>query len=209
MYHSVLYNIRFYQFASIYDILQISKGYKLYRVCPGRHTIYLSTIFGTIFRHSRWLMAMTYVFTVFMVTLLFLSETERDGPYRDIAKIVWKPHSHRVIFTTSAQKSRDIRAMSLQVPYDYLRSLRSFLTPKCQSRILQCPQDQSAIPVRGSCDLLAMFLWATGLRFFKMCHSAELNKIVQATMSVNPYDDRRVSYGDAHGKGDLDIVWAS
>ena len=34
----------------------------------------------------------------------------------------------------------------------------------------------------------------------------ELNKIVEATMPVNPYDDRKVSL---HGNGDLDIVRAS
>ena len=35
-----------------------------------------------------------------------------------------------------------------------------------------------------------------GLRaydYFKICHYVELNKIVEATMSVNPYDDRKVS----------------
>ena len=47
---------------------------------------------------------------------------------------------------------------------------------------------------------------STGLRFFKICHCAELNKIVEATMPVNPYDDHKVSLRRSHGNGDLDIV---
>ena len=54
-----------------------------------------------------------------------------------------------------------------------------------------------------------MCLRATGLRFFKTCHSAELNKIVEAKMDVNPYHDCTVSLRWPHGKGDLDIVRAS
>ena len=41
--------------------------------------------------------------------------------------------------------------------------------------------------------------------FFQICHCAELNKIVEATMPVNPYDDRKVSLRRPH----LDIVRAS
>ena len=51
-----------------------------------------------------------------------------------------------------------------------------------------------------------------GLRaydFFQISHCAELNKIVEATMPVNPYDDRKVSLRGAHGNSDLDIVGAS
>ena len=51
-----------------------------------------------------------------------------------------------------------------------------------------------------------------GLRaydFFQFCHCAELNKIVEATMPVNPYDDRQVFLRRPHGNGDLDIVQAS
>ena len=47
---------------------------------------------------------------------------------------------------------------------------------------------------------------STGLRFFKICQSAELNKIVEATMPMNLYDDSRVSLPWRHRKGDLDIV---
>ena len=42
-----------------------------------------------------------------------------------------------------------------------------------------------------------------------LCHCAELNKIVEATMPVNLYDDRKVSLRRPHGNGDLDIVGAS
>ena len=61
----------------------------------------------------------------------------------------------------------------------------------------------------GSYNITAMCLRATGLRFFQICHCAELNKIVEATMPVNPYDDRKVSLRRPHGNGDLDIVRAS
>ena len=61
--------------------------------------------------------------------------------------------------------------------------------------------------VRESYDVTAM-LRATGLRFFQICHFAELNKIVGATMPVNSYDDRKVSLRRPHGNGDLDIVGA-
>ena len=45
--------------------------------------------------------------------------------------------------------------------------------------------------------------------FFQICHCAELNKIVEATMPVNPYDDRKVSLRSPHRNGDLSIVGAS
>ena len=62
------------------------------------------------------------------------------------------------------------------------------------------------MPVRGSYDVTAMCLRAYD--FFK-CHFAELNKIVEAKMPVNPYDDHKVSLRRPHGNGDLDIVRAS
>ena len=65
------------------------------------------------------------------------------------------------------------------------------------------------MPLRGSYDVTAMGLRATGLRFFQICRCAELNKIVEATMPVNPYDDRKVFLRRLHGNGDLDIVRAS
>ena len=44
-----------------------------------------------------------------------------------------------------------------------------------------------AVAVRRSCDVT--YDVSTGLRFFKICHSAELKKIVEATAPVNPYDN--------------------
>ena len=44
---------------------------------------------------------------------------------------------------------------------------------------------------------------------FQICHCAESNKIVEARMPVNPYDDRKVSLQRPHENGDLDIVRAS
>ena len=65
------------------------------------------------------------------------------------------------------------------------------------------------MPVRGSYDVTAMCLRATGLQFFQICHCAELNKIVETTMPVNPYDDRKVSLRRLHRNSDLDIVGES
>ena len=54
----------------------------------------------------------------------------------------------------------------------------------------------------------------TAYDFFQISHCAELNKIVEATMPVNPYDDHKVSLRRPHRNvkliyGDLDIVRAS
>ena len=64
------------------------------------------------------------------------------------------------------------------------------------------------MPVQGSYDVTALCLRATGLRFFQICQCAELNKIVEAMMPVNTYDDRKVSLRRLHENGDLDIVGA-
>ena len=44
---------------------------------------------------------------------------------------------------------------------------------------------------------------------FPICHCAESNKILEATIPVNPYDDRNVILRRSHGNGDLDIVRVS
>ena len=59
--------------------------------------------------------------------------------------------------------------------------------------------------VLSTCDASTGY----GLANFKMSHSAELNKIVEATMRVNPYDDGWVCMRSPNGKDDLDIVQAS
>ena len=83
------------------------------------------------------------------------------------------------------------------------------LGPKWQSKTLRCPHNHREVPVRGSCDVTAICLRATGLPFIQICHCAELSKIVEATVPVNPYDDRKVSLRRPHGNCDLDIVRAS
>ena len=80
---------------------------------------------------------------------------------------------------------------------------------KKKSKIVRGPHDHRVMPARGSYDVAATCLRATGLRFFQTCHCAVLNKIVEATMPVHPDDDRKVSLRRPHGDGDLDIVRAS
>ena len=116
--------------------------------------------------------------------------------------------------------------MTVRCPYDFMGPTRAscgdlagslrlsqdstiIFGPKLQSKTLRCPHDHRAVTLRGSHDVTAMCLRATGLRFFQICHCAELNKIVEATMPVNPYDNRKVSLRRPHGNGDLDIVGAS
>ena len=53
-----------------------------------------------------------------------------------------------------------------------------------------------------------MCVCTSSLRFFKKCHSAELNKFVQALMRVNPYNNHTASLLRPLGKGYFDIVLA-
>ena len=76
-------------------------------------------------------------------------------------------------------------------------------------KIVRCPDDHRTVFVRGSYDVSAMCLRATGLRFFQICHCGEINKIVEATMRVNLKDNCKVSLQRPHGNGDLDLVLAS
>ena len=142
----------------------------------------------------------------------FLSATEQGSPYRDLAEIVHvrTPHSHSAIFT-SVQKSHDAPAMSMRVPYDYLKSLQSFLGPKWLSKFLWCPHDQRAVCVRDHAISLGCtcIYRLQACDFFKICQSAELNKIKEATMPVNPYNVDWVSLRWPNGKDALDIVPAS
>ena len=118
------------------------------------------------------------------------------------------------------------RRMTVRCPYDFMGPAKAscgdlagslrlsqestiIFGPRWQSKTLRCSHDHRAVPVRGSYDVTAMCLRATGLRFFQICHCAEFNKIVEATMPVNPYDDRKISLRRPHGIGDLDIVRAS
>ena len=71
------------------------------------------------------------------------------------------------------------------------RNLPSLLGPK--DYLKPCVM-QRAMPVRRSFNV------ALGLRFFKICRRAELNKIIEATMLV--YNNRKVSLWWPYGKGD-------
>ena len=73
---------------------------------------------------------------------------------------------------------------------------------------MRCPHDHRAVPaVYGDpYDATAMCLRAYD--FFQICNCAELNRIVEATMPYDPYDDRKVYLLRPHGNGDLDIVQA-
>ena len=55
------------------------------------------------------------------------------------------------------------------------------------------------MPIQRKCDLLAMCLRACSFSKF----------VTVWSLTVNPYDDQRVFLLWLHGKGDLDMVWAS
>ena len=95
---------------------------------------------------------------------------------------------------------------TLRAPYDYHKSLRSFLGEDDNLKpcivltiTVRCPYGDRTMSLRCVYGLRAY-------DFFRICHCAELNKIVEATMPVNPYDDCKVSLRRPHGNGDLDIV---
>ena len=111
-----------------------------------------------------------------------------------------RPSDVPTIFMGPARASCGDLAGSLRLfarVYDYFG-------PKQKSKIVRCPHDYRVVPVLGSYDVTVMCLRAYD--FFRF---AELNKIEEATMPVNPYDDRKVSLRRPHGNGDLDIVRAS
>ena len=155
-----------------------------------------------------------------------MKQTANDNQYIiyiPVWKIVDTSQGDRTIIVPSPW---GYRRMTVRCPYDFMGPARTscgdlagslrlsqestiIFGPKWQSKTLRCPHDHRAVPVRGSYDVTAICLRATGLRFFQICHCAELNKIVEATMPVNPYDDRKVSLRRPHGNGDLDIVGAS
>ena len=98
---------------------------------------------------------------------------------------------------------------TLRAPYDYRKSLRSFLGQDDNLKpcvvltiTVRCPYGDRTMSLRCVYGLRAY-------DFFQICHCAELNKIVEATMPVNPYDDRKVSLRRPHGNDDLDIVRVS
>ena len=87
--------------------------------------------------------------------------------------------------------------------YDHFWAKMTILNPALSSRS-SCGARTGII--RCHCDVSTGY----GLTiFFQICHCAELNKIVEATMPVNQYDDRKVSLRRRYGNGDMDIVRAS
>ena len=93
------------------------------------------------------------------------------------------------MFTISVQISHDAPAMSMRAPYDYLKSLRSYYylnSPGVLTISVRCPYGDHAINLRCIYGLRAC-------DFFQNLSEGGVNKIVEATMPVNPYDGDRVS----------------
>ena len=92
---------------------------------------------------------MTFVFTFFTITLRFLSATERDCSYRDLAEIARKPHS--LVIVLSSCNFHDLRikiARCLRTLFgqnDHLKS-RFDLTIS-----VRCPYRDRAI--QQTCDV--------------------------------------------------------
>ena len=110
----------------------------------------------------------------------------------DVRTILWAQQGHR--------------AATLRALYNYRKSLRSFLGQNKNLKSCVVLTITVRCPYRYRTTSLRCFY---GLTNFQICHCAELNKIVEATMPVNPYNDRKVSLRRPHGNGDLDIVRAS
>ena len=88
---------------------------------------------------------------------------------------------------------------TLRALYDCRKSLRSFLGQNANLKL--CVALTTTVPclygiTRRHCDV------SMGLRFFQICHCAGLNKIVEAMMPVNLYDDCKVSLRRPHRNGD-------
>ena len=142
-------------------------------------------------------------------TNIEMKQTANDEPiYHDPS---WNVDTSQGDRTIIVQTPWGYRRMTVRCPYDFIGPARALcgdlagslrlsqestiiFGQKWQSKTLRCPHDHRVVHARGSYDVTAMCLRATGLRFFfQICHCAELNDIVEATMSVNPYDDRKVS----------------
>ena len=102
-----------------------------------------------------------------------------------------------------------VTAATLRAPYDYRKNLRSFSGQDDNPKPCVVPMITVRCPYGDRTTFLRCVYGLRAYDFFQICHCAELNKIVEATMPVNPYDDRKVSLRRPHGNGDLDIVRAS
>ena len=103
-----------------------------------------------------------------------------------VRKILWAPQGHH--------------AATLRAPYDYHKILQSFLGQNDNLKpcvvltiTVRCPYGDRTMSLRCVCGLRAY-------DFCQICHCAELNKIAEATMPVNTYDDRKVSLAEAARK---------
>ena len=97
--------------------------------------------------------------------------------------------------------------MTVRCPYDFMGPAReraaTLRAPTTIARVYdrfgaKLTILNPALSSRSPCGahtgiVIAMCLRTTGLRCFQICHCAELNTIVEATMPVNPYEDRKVS----------------
>ena len=161
------------------------------------------------FRRRSWLRATTYAFALCTGIMRFLACALGARPGKavqrlcgDRTEIVRCRWSLRAVSADSARKSCGARARSVQRPrgdgaltvqwsHDYPKSLQS-----PDHRTIFCPIDHlkacvfrktSALPPH---DSHTIFLRDT-LRFcFQMCQKSSLNKIVEATAPVNPYENR-------------------
>ena len=77
------------------------------------------------------------------------------------------------------------------------------------SKIVPCPHDHRAVLYGDRTMLIRCVYRLRAYNFFQIFHCAELNKIVEATVPIKQYDDRKFSLWRQHGNGDFDIVRAS
>ena len=99
--------------------------------------------------------------------------------------------------------------MTVRCPYDFIGPAKAscgdlagslrlsqestiIFGPRWQSNTLRCPHDHNAVPVRGSYDVTAMCLQATGLRFFS---NLSLCKVKQNRRGHDAHKSVRWSQG--------------
>ena len=148
-----------------------------------------------------------------------MKETANDKPPGNCWHVARRPHDHRAIALGLLQDDRPMSVRfygackgivrrpcglltTIARVYDHFWAKITIWNPALSS---WSPWDARTGIVRCHCDVSMGY----GLTIFQICHCAELNKIVEATMPVNPYDDRKVSLRRLHWKGDLDIVYSS
>ena len=98
---------------------------------------------------------------------------------------------------------------TLWAPYDYCKSLRSFWTKNDKLKLCVVLMITVRPPYRDCTMSLQCVYGLRAYNFFQICHCAELNELVEATMHANPYNDRKGSLRRPNGNGNLDIICAS